>query len=112
MEKNELLILEVILGHTTNKNGFKEFERTAQAKVFCAVRSVGRTEYYEAARNGIKASIIFVVNKDDFDAAAGVNEEGKKVKPSRVIYNDTVYLIRRSYADTFGNLELTCEEVE
>lgn len=112
MEKNELLILETVLGHTTNENGFKESELTAQTEVFCAVKSVGRTEYYKAAKNGIKASNIFVVNKDDFDAAAGVNKEGKKVKPSRVIYNDTVYLICRSYAEVFGDLELTCEEVE
>lgn len=112
MEKNELLILETVLGYTTNKNGFKNSDITAQTEVFCAVKSVGRAEYYEAARNGIKASLIFVVNKDDFEAAAGTNEEGKKVKPSRVIYNNTVYMIKRSYAEAFGDLELTCEEVE
>lgn len=111
MEKNELLILESVLGYTQNENGFKENENTAQMEVFCAVKSVGRTEYYEAARSGMKASLIFVVNKDDFEAAVRI-VDGKKVKPSRVIHNNTQYLIRRSYAKEYGDLELTCEEVE
>lgn len=112
MEKNELITLETVLGYTQDENGFKNTEMTAQMEVFCAVKSVGRTEYYEAARSGVKANIIFVVNKDDFDAAACINSEGKKAKPSRVIYNDSVYKIHRGYAEAFGDLELTCEEVE
>ncbi len=111
MEKNELIRLETVLGCRQNKNGFREKEETAQTEVFCAVKSAGRKEFYEAERNGYKASIIFVVNRDDFDAASR-DVDGKKVKASRVLHNNVQYLIRRTYIKEYGDMELTCEEVE
>lgn len=111
MEKNELLTLVAVTGTQKNENGFKTGEQTAQKEVFCAVKSVGRTEHYEAARSGLKASVIFVVNRDDFEAAV-VDMDGRHIKPTKALYNGTTYLIHRSYAMQYGDLELTCEEVE
>lgn len=112
MERNELLTLVAVTGTQRDGNGFVTGEQTAQKEVFCAVKSVGRKEHYEALRSGIKASIIFVVDKDDFDAAAGTSPEGKKVRPSRAVDIDgNSYRIVRTYGDG-GDLELTCEEVE
>lgn len=111
MEKNELIMLETVLECIQNPNGFLEKEETAQTEVFCAVKSAVRKEFYEAEKSGYKADIIFVVDRDDFETAAR-EVKGKKVKASRVIYNDVKYLIHRNYVKEYGDMELTCEEVE
>lgn len=111
MEKNELILLETVLGCTRNGNGFQEKEETAQTEVFCAVKSAGRKEFYDAERSGYKASTIFVVDHDDFETAAR-DVAGKKVRASRVVYNNVRYLIHRTYVKEYGDMELTCEEVE
>lgn len=111
MEKNELLKLVTVTGTRSDENGFKTEELTVQKEIFCAVKSVGRAEHYEAARSGFIASVIFVVNRDDFETAI-VDMDGRRIKPTKVLYNGTTYLIHRGYAMQYGDLELTCEEVE
>lgn len=112
MEKNELVQLETVVKRIPSPNGLSIEEETVQTEVFCAVKSAGRKEYYEALRAGKKASIILVVDRDDFEMAARA-VDGKKVKPSRVLYDGVKYLIGREYTeDGSSDLELTCEEVE
>lgn len=111
MEKNELLTLVTVTGMRCDENGFKTEELTVQKEIFCAVKSVGRTEHYEAARSGFKAGLIFVVNRDDFETAI-VDMDGRRIKPTKVLYNGVTYLIHRNYVIQYGDMELTCEEVE
>ena len=115
MEKNELIKLETVLKRPQNSNGFRERknEETVQTEVFCAVKPVKGQEFYDAQRNGIKASIMFVVDKDDFEMTARIID-GKTVRASRVLYGGTLFSIIRGYIPEKRpyDLELTCEEVE
>lgn len=72
-------------------------------QVFCKVRSVGRTEFYQASQNDLFPSYVFVISHfKDY--------EGEK----DVLYTDWTgeekrYSVVRTYRD--GNsIELTCEE--
>lgn len=109
--RNELVKLVTIIGYQEDNDGFKTDEDTKTVEIFAEVKSVGRSEFYEAARTGMKVDVIFSVNPDDF-AMGTVEIEGEKKKPSRIIYDDTVYLIKRTYKKDIHVLEITCGEVE
>lgn len=115
MSRDELIELVTVLEVKKNGSGFRVGEDIEKTEVFAGVKSVGRTEYYEALRSGIQVSIIFVVDPDDFmlsEREIQADGEAKKIKASRVIYDGTTYLIRRTYRNNFGMLEMTCSEVE
>ena len=112
---SELIELITVLGITEDDSGFCTGEETVQTEVFAGIKSVGRTEYYEALRSGIEAKIIFLVDMDDFKLSERMIEvDGvqKKVSATKIIYDDTTYLIGRAYRNNFGMLEITCREVE
>ncbi len=112
---NEIITLVTVLGEKRDDDGFLQEEITAEVEIFAGIKSVGRTEYYEAFRSGIQASIIFLVDQDDFklsEREITVDGKLKKVKASRVVYDGTSYLIRRTFRNNFGMLEMTCSEVE
>lgn len=112
---NELITLITVLGEERDAAGFLLRELTYEVEIFAGIKSVGRTEYYEAFRSGIQASIIFLVNQDDFKLSEQeimLDGKSKKIKASKVIYDGTTYLIRRTYRNNFGMLEMTCSEVE
>ena len=108
---NELIQLVTVKENKKNASGFKIGEEVSWVDIFAEVKSVGRTEFYEAARSGLKVDIIFSVNPDDFEMAA-VLVGDRKIKPSRVIYDGTTYLIERTYKKDLHVLEITCKEVE
>lgn len=108
---NETIQLVTVKGYTKDASGFKTGDDLQTLEVFAEVKSVGRAEFYEAARSGMRVDIIFAVNPDDFEMAA-VEVEGKKIRPSRVIYEGTTYLIERTYKKDMHILEMTCKEVE
>lgn len=108
---DDVIKLVTVTGYKKDKSGFKNEEITETFEMFAEVKSVGRAEYYEAMRNGMTVNIIFLVNPDDYDLAT-VEVNGKKVKASKVIYDDTTYLIKRTYKKDMHSLELTCQEVE
>jgi hypothetical protein len=112
---NELIQLVTVLGTTSDNNGFKTGEETVNTEIFAGIKSVGRTEYYEALRSGIEAKIIFLVDMDDFrlsERMIEVDGEQKKISATRIIYDGTTYLIGRTYRNNLGMLEITCREVE
>lgn len=68
--------------------------------VFCEIRSVGRSEVYQALALGINATIVFVLAiSDDYQ-----NEK-------ELIYNNVRYRVIRTYVSDDG-IELTCEVKE
>ena len=112
---SELIELVTVLEITEDDSGFCTSEETAKTEIFAGIKSVGRTEYYEALRSGIEAKIIFLVDMDDFKLSERMIEvDGvqKKVSATRIIYDGTTYLIVRAYRNNFGMLEITCREVE
>ena len=68
------------------------------SEVFCDVRSITRTEWFEAGRSGIEhPSFIFIMNRNEY--------EGQKI----VEYNGQRYGVYRTYAGRNEDLELYCE---
>lgn len=110
--RNDYIELMTVTGNEKDPAGFILGESVKNTTVFAEVKSVGRLEFYEALRSGMKASIIFSVNPDDFDSAIVVGDDGKKIKPTKVLYDGTTYNIQRTYKIGLDKLELTCEEVE
>ncbi len=109
--RNELIQLVTIKG-AEKEEGFKIKEDTITVEIFAEIQSVGRTEFYEALRNGINVNIIFAVEPEDFKLGI-VRVDGIKIKPSKVIYDGDEYIIKRTYLKkSSGLLEITCSEVE
>lgn len=112
---DKLIELVTVLKNETDRDGFRTKEHTAKVEVFADIKSVGRTEYYEAVRSGMQVNIIFVVDEDDFKLSEHeiiVNGETKKVKASKIIHDGTTYLIHRTFVKDSGQMEITCREVE
>ena len=67
-------------------------------EVFCDVRSITRTEWFEAGRSGIEhPSFVFVMNRTEYD--------GQKI----VEYHAQRYGVYRTYAGRNEDLELYVE---
>lgn len=67
-------------------------------EVFCDVRSITRTEWFEAGRNGIEhPAFIFIINRNEYS--------GEPI----VEYNGQWYGVYRTYAAKNEDLELYCE---
>ena len=115
MMNNELIELVTVLNSEKDADGFQTEEKTEKVKVFAGIKSVGRTEHYEALRTGVQVSLIFVVDTDDFklsEHVIQVDGKDKQIKASRIIHNGTTYLIHRTYVKDSGLMEITCREVE
>ena len=112
---NELIELVTVIGSEKDADGFQTEEHLAKVEVFAGIKSVGRTEYYEALRAGTRVNIIFVVDADDFKLSEHeitVGGKTKKVKASKIIHDGITYLIHRTFVKDSGRMEITCREVE
>lgn len=110
--RNDYIQLMTVTGMEKDSAGFLVGEVVKYTPIFAEIKSVGRIEFYEALRSGMKVSVIFSISSDDFNMATVVGDDGKKIKPTKILYNDTTYNIQRSYKLGLDKLELTCEEVE
>lgn len=72
--------------------------------IFCGVKSIGRTEFYNAAANGLKPSYIFVVHPYEYNGETYV-EFSKDSSPKKR------YKVIKTYEKDMEELELTCEKV-
>ena len=69
-----------------------------ETEVFCDVRSITQTEWFEAGRNGIQhPAYIFVMNRNEYSGQQIVEYQGQR------------YGVYRTYAAKNENLELYCE---
>lgn len=112
---NELIELVTVLDCKKDADGFRTEEKIKKVKVFADIKSVGRTEYYEAVRSGMQVSIIFVVDVDDFKLSehkVSVDGEIKRIKASKIIHDGTTYMIHRTFVKDSRLMEITCREVE
>lgn len=67
-------------------------------KVFCEVRSITRTEWFDAGRNGLQPVFVFTMFAPDY--------EGEKI----VEYKGRTYGIYRTYVGRNETIELYVEE--
>ena len=112
---DERIILLTMTGEERDGSGFVTGESVEETEIFAGKKSVSRTEFYEALRSGRKASVIFVVDPDDFKLSQRkirINGSVKKIRATKVIHEDIRYRIIREYQTDLHTLELTCEEVE
>ncbi len=91
---DELLTL-LTRTQTTDERGDPVITQTAR-EVFCAVRSVGMKEFYQAQASGLKPEIVFELS----DYLEYENE-------THAVWNGEVYRVLRSYRKGLG-IELTC----
>ena len=86
-----------------NKNAVQTSDYTWQdqeekTEVFCDVRSITQTEWFEAGRNGIQhPAFTFVINRNEYSGQQIVEYQGQR------------YGVYRTYAAKNENLELYCE---
>jgi len=70
-----------------------------QTTILCSLKSVARTEFYNAAAAGLRPELIFVIH--------GYEYNGEK----KVLFEGVRYNVIRTYATYFEELELTCEKI-
>jgi SPP1 family predicted phage head-tail adaptor len=67
--------------------------------ILCGLKSVGRTEFYNAAVTGLRPEMVFVIHGYEYNGEQLVKFEGVR------------YRVIRTYAIDFEEVELTCERV-
>lgn len=70
-----------------------------RTNILCAVKSIGRNEFYAAAQAGLKPEITFIIHAYEFNGEKKVEFEGEK------------YKVIRTYMKDFEEMELICEKV-
>ena len=75
------------------------FEKTEiGSEVYCDVRSISQTEWFNAGRNGIEhPAFVFVINRNEYAGQEAVK------------FNGQTFGVYRTYAAKNENLELYCE---
>ena len=96
MDRSDVISL-INLVHTQGTDGVWTTSEES-TDVFCDVRSITQTEWFEAGRSGIEhPSFCFVINRNEY-----ADQEAVK-------YNGQYYGVYRTYAAKNENLELYCE---
>lgn len=70
-----------------------------ETTILCGKKSVSRSEFYNAAVNGLKPVIILVVHPYEYEGQA------------RIKFDGVYYKVIRAYEVSMEELELTCERV-
>lgn len=68
--------------------------------------SVTRSEVYAAYQAGLIAKWVFAVNPEDYEMTRQITVDGNEVYATKVIYNNTEYLVIRTYGAKGGDLEV------
>lgn len=92
MDRSEVITL---VNETQVKNDFGVYEPVSETRdIFCQVRSITRSEFFDAGRNGLNPEFEFDVFFGDY--------EGERT----VIYKDQRYAVYRTYQARTDVLEL------
>lgn len=93
------IILLTDIGSETDENGIEidVFEETSVFGRECSIRG---SEFYEAQRQGIKLSAMFIIKPYEYDYQ------------TQLKYEDNIYKVERTYKKDTENLELICSRVE
>lgn len=77
----------------------QEIETPISTTVLCGLKSVTRNEFYSAAQNRLKPSIVFIIHAFEYNG-----EE-------KVIFEEQEYSVIRTYTTDNEEMELVCERV-
>ena len=108
---NEIVTLVTEIPGEHDEDGFSGSIPGRELEVFAAFESAKRNEYYEALRTGHNVSCTVTVGVDDYNEASLIHE-GKRYRPGKAVYEDTVFRIFRTYRKGMQYMELILEEVE
>lgn len=67
--------------------------------ILCSLKSVGRSEFYNAAATGLRPELVFVIHGYEYNGEKAVEFEGSR------------YSVIRTYQMGFEEIELTVERV-
>ena len=96
MDRSDVICL-VDFDHVQDKNGVWQ-KTEVKTEVYCDVRSITQTEWFNAGRNGIEhPSLVFVINRNEYSGQEAVE------------YNGKLFGVYRTYMAKNENLELYCE---
>lgn len=70
-----------------------------ETTVLCALKSVGRNEFYNAAIAGLRPELVFVIH--------GYEYNGEQI----VKFNGARYRVIRTHSEDFEEMELVCERM-
>ncbi len=103
--RNEVISLGTTV-ESRDADGFPK-ENVQFFECLAEIRSVGRDEFYEAARSAVKVSILAIVSWADYTAC-----KQQIGTPDKVRYDGTLYKIVRVYKTREDDFEMTLQEVE
>lgn len=111
---NEVVYLITKIEPTYDDDGFEIDASEIRTKAYAQVKTTTIREYDAGARDGERATDVFVVIDRDYRNAIVRDSQKKKVRPSFVEYDGDLYKIVRRYERVNGNyvVELSCVEVE
>ena len=96
MDRSDVIIL--ISKNSVQTNDYSWVDQEIRKEVFCDVRSITQTEWFNAGRNGIDhPAFVFVINRNEY--------LGQQI----VEYNGERYGVYRTYRAKNESLELYCE---
>ena len=98
---NELTLISSTITYDDIGN---PIEMPIEVNILCGIKSIGRTEFYNAAANGLKPNYIFIVHPYEYNGETYIEfseDENPKQK----------YKVIKTYKPNFEDLELTCEKV-
>lgn len=76
----------------------------AKINILCSIKSIGRTEFYNAAANGLKPTLIFIVHPYEYSDETYIEFSEDETPKKR-------YKVMKTYKTNMEELELTCEKV-
>jgi hypothetical protein len=98
---NELTLLSSTITYDDIGNPIQE---PIEVNILCGVKSIGRTEFYNASANGLKPEYIFVVHPYEYSGETYVEFSEDSSPKQR-------YKVIKTYKKDMEELELTCEKV-
>jgi len=76
----------------------------AETNILCGLKSIGRTEFYNAAANDLKPEMILVVHPYEYSGERYIKFSENESPKQR-------YSVIKTYKANMEDLELTCEKV-
>lgn len=107
--KNDVIDLVTVETYI-NGSGFRQEGKRHVLEVMSEIKSVKYDEFYKAMYSGVSVQLIAAVNIEDYEESI-IRADGKKIRPSLVEYDGTVYRIIRVWMKN-NRIELTLQEVE
>ena len=91
-------VIYLIAKNSVQQADYSWKDEESKTEVFCDVRSITQTEWFEAGRNGIEhPSFIFIINRNEYNGEQIVEYEGQ------------LYGVFRTFAGKNESLELHVE---